>query len=43
MPIMNLNATKNRKIQKYAVHVEIGQNMQNKTLYFGSIDYKSNL
>jgi len=31
------------KIQKYAVHVNKGQNMQNKTLNFRSIDYKSNV
>jgi hypothetical protein len=38
-----LYAIKNRKIQKYTVHVKIFKNMQNKTLYFGSIDYNLNL
>jgi hypothetical protein len=34
---------KNRKTQKYSVYVKKWQNLLNKTLYFRSIDYNSNL
>lgn len=43
MYLKTIYAMKNRKIQKYTVHIKKWQIMQNKTLCFGSIDYNLNL